>query len=262
MRRFLFRSVPLLLASILVACGGGSSSGNAIGTPPSGGGGSGTAQVQGLWSGSLTVTGSPSAAIYAAIVQGGFAFFFGVDGTLYVLSPLDGSSSQTGTLTAFAAPGLALPDGKTQDTFAVTDTVSSTSIQGQFSGNGETGTFALTLATPLNETPSIVAGNWQGFYLGTGSPAVTITVQSGGVFTGNDADGCSLNGTITQLQSGQDIFSVTVDQTGSTCLGQLKGLAFESDTDLGGLFGGTTGIYYYVGVSNAAGGFVAELKVQ
>jgi hypothetical protein len=253
------RLIPFLLAYLLAACGGGSD--NVIGTPPAGGG-SNAVQAQGLWTGSFTVTGNPSAVIYAAIAQGGFAFFFSQDGTFYVLSPFTGGSTETGTLTAFAPAGSSLSNGKSQETFAMTETVSSTSIQGKFNGNGETGTFALMPATPLTETPSIVAGNWQGFYLGTGSPAVTITVQPGGVFTGNDADGCTLNGNITQLQSGQNLFGVTLDSTGSTCLGQLKGLAFEGDTDLGGLFGGTTGIYYYIGVSNASGGFVAELKVQ
>jgi hypothetical protein len=42
----------------------------------------------------------------------------------------------------------------------------------------------------------------------------------------------------------------------------LTGLAFESNADASGLFGGTTGTYYYVGVSNASGAFIAELKVQ
>jgi hypothetical protein len=40
----------------------------------------------------------------------------------------------------------------------------------------------------------------------------------------------------------------------------LTGLAFESNNDYGGLFGGTTGTYYYAGVSNTNGAFIAELK--
>lgn len=252
------RAILIALLALLSACGGGG--GTAYSTVPVAG--SPASQVQGLWIGNLTDNGNSSSVIYAAIAQGGFAFFFGSDGTLYVLSPFNGAATQTGTLSAFAPAGSSLSNGQTQETFAVTETVTSSSIQGSFSGNGETGTFSLVPTTPLKETPSIVAGNWQGYYLGTGSPAVAIRVQPGGIFTGNDADGCALNGAIKQLQSGQNLFGVDLDQTGSTCLGQLKGLAFESDTDLGGLFGGTTGIYYYFGVSNASGGFVAELKVQ
>ena len=253
---FLSRLTLFLLFGLLTACGG---DGTSYSTVPAAG--SPAAQAQGLWIGNLTVAGN-SSVIYAAIAQGGFAFFFGSDGTLYVLSPFIGASPQTGTLTAFAPTGSSLSNGQTQETFNVTSTVSPASIQGSFNGNGETGSFTLMPSTPLAETPSIVAGNWQGFYLGTGSPAVAIRVQPGGIFTGNDADGCTLNGAIKQLQSGQNLFGVAVDSTDSTCLGQLKGLAFESDTDLGGLFGGTTGIYYYFGVSNASGGIVAELKVQ
>ncbi|HSN17222.1 MAG TPA: hypothetical protein VLV87_03350 [Gammaproteobacteria bacterium] len=42
----------------------------------------------------------------------------------------------------------------------------------------------------------------------------------------------------------------------------MKGLAFESTSDFSGLFGGAIGTYYYLTVTNASGGFVAEVKVQ
>ena len=44
--------------------------------------------------------------------------------------------------------------------------------------------------------------------------------------------------------------------------GSLTGLAHESAYDTFNFFDGAAGTYYYLCVSNAAGGFVAEFKVQ
>ena len=260
------RLMLLALLGLLDACGGSTD----YSAAPSGGGGSNSAIVQGTWTGSFTVTGSPSSSIiYAAIAQNGFAFFYDQNGVIYVLPQFTGSTSLTGTLTAFAPAGFSFSNGTNRETFAVTATVSSSNISGSFTGNGETGDFSLTPFTSFNANPSIVAGNWQGFYLGSGSAALAVTVQSGGAFVGTDSNGCNLNGNITQVVSGGTVsqvpptlFDVSLDSTGSGCLGQLSGLAFESNTDASGLFGGTTGTYYYVGISNAAGAFIAELKVQ
>lgn len=259
---------PFLLV-LLCACGG---SGGNIGI--GGGGGSGNAGVQGTWTGSFTVTGSPSSSvIYAAIAQGGFAFFYDQNGVIYVLPALDGNSPLTGALTAFAPAGITFSNGKSQEIFSLTATITSNSIKGSFSGNGETGTFTLTPYVPLPaNNPTIVAGTWHGYYIGSGSPAaLSITVLPSGAFIGPDSNGCTLKGNLTQLQTvgtaaptPQNLFTVTVDSSGSSsnCLGSLSGLGFESKTDAGNLFGNTVGTYYYFGVSNATGAFIAELKVQ
>lgn len=259
MRRSLLRLLVLMLFGCLGACGGGDN--GAIGTATPGTGAK-AAQVQGVWSGSLTIAGSStSSIIFAVVTQGGDAFFFDQNGVLYVLPPVTGATTLTGDLTAFAPMGVVFGNGQSMQTFSVTAAVSASSIDGSFSGNGETGNFTLMPANPFNGNPSIVGGNWQGFEVGSGS-AVDLTVQPGGVFVGNDADGCNLDGSLKQLQSGQDLFTVTLTSNGSNCPGRLNGLAFQSATDIADLFGGDQGIYYYIVVSNASGAFVAELKVQ
>lgn len=248
---------------LLAACGGGTSN---VAQAPAGNGGSATVDATGTWAGSFTVGAtSGSTAVFAVIRQGGGSFFYDQEGVIYVLPNFNGSNGISGTLTAYAPQGVTLTNGKTTETFTVTGTVSSSIITGTFTATdtNETGTFTLTPLTAFGANPSVVAGTWDGFYVGSGSPTfVDLTVQAGGVFVGHDANGCTLNGNISTTAT-DDVFTVTVDSTGgATCVGNLSGLAFESNRDLSGFFGGTTGTYYYVGVSNPIGAFVAELKVQ
>jgi hypothetical protein len=249
---------------LLAGCGGGSDSNVAL--APTGTGGSSTVAVTGIWAGSFTLGATPgSTAIVAVIKQGGASFFYDQSGVMYVLPNFNGGTSLNGTMTAFAPQGVTLTNGKTTETFDVTGTVSSSAITGTFTdtSNNLTGTFTLTPLAAFGGNPSLVAGTWDGFYVGSGSSTfVDLTVQAGGVFVGHDANGCTLNGNISTTAP-DDVFTVTVDSTGGPlCAGNLTGLAFESNRDLSGFFGGTTGTYYYVGVSNATAAFVAELKVQ
>lgn len=237
---------------LLSACGGGSSGG---------GGGSTTADVQGIWHGTYTVSGvSGSTDVQAAIANGGYAFFYDANGFMYVLPKLTGSTTLSGTLTGYAPAGDFFTGGLAMESFDLTGTVSDASIAGTFSGNGVSGTFTLTPFTPYSHTASTVSGSWQGFYAGSGSPgAVALTMHSNGSFTGNDANGCALSGALKQV-TGENLFNVNVTSKGSGCAGTLNGLAYESSTDTYNFFGGATGTYYYVGVSNAGNAFVAELK--
>lgn len=259
--RSALHGIAALLLILLSACGGGGSGNYGI----AGSGGGTSANVQGTWQGAYTITGtSGTTAIYAAIAKGGYAFFYDTRGIIYVLPELTGSTTLSGNLTAFAPNGFTFADGKTVETFALTGTASDSLISGSFSGNGSTGKFTLTPSMPFSGNPSIVSGNWQGFYVGSGSPAaVALTMQSAGVFVGTDSNGCTLSGTLTQMTN-ENLFAVTVSSSGSSslCVGKLTGLAYESSTDASKFFGGTTGTYYYLGVSNATSAFVAELKVQ
>lgn len=255
MRNLKWLQIGLVLSAlVLTACGGGG--GGSSNSGPT------TANVQGTWSGSYSINGGPSnVAVTAAIVQGGYGFFYDSTGTVYVLPSLSGSTTLSGTLTAYAPHGMTFPNGQTQEQFSVTGTASSTSISGTFSGNGETGSFSLSPFTPFSGTPSIVAGQWQGYYAGSGGAiSVTGTVTSNGSFTGNDALGCALSGTITQVAS-VDLFTITLTSTGAGCAGSLTGVGYESSADSFGLFGGAPGQYFYAGVSNGSQAFVAEFKM-
>jgi hypothetical protein len=249
---------------LLSACGGGNGS---YGTGGGGNGGGATAAVQGVWIGSYSIKGtSGSTPVIAVIAEGGYAFFYDEFGNVYVLPKLTGSKTLSGTLDAYAAFGGTFPDGHTHDSFALTGTASDTSIKGDFSGGGESGSFSLTpLATQSTGVTGIadLAGNLGGFYYGTGTAAVALTVQSSGVFAGVDANGCNLVGTLTKLQSAPFLVAVTVKSSGSSaaCVGDMTGLGFVTDQDLGNLFGGSAGNYLYVGISNSQAAFAAELKL-
>ncbi|HEX4300000.1 MAG TPA: hypothetical protein VH327_03945 [Gammaproteobacteria bacterium] len=252
--------IAALALCLLAACGGGSTN-DAL--APAGNGGSATVDATGIWAGSFTVGAGPgSTDVIAVIEKDGVAFFYDQTGVLYVLPTFNGGTTVTGTLTAFAPVGITLSNGQSTETFTFTAMVSAKAITGTFDGNNETGTFTFAPLTAFSANPTIVAGNWQGFYVGSGTAAVALTVQSGGSFVGDDANGCHLSGQTSTIAN-DDVFDVSLDSTGGpTCAGKLTGLAFESRQDLSGFFNGTTGTYYYVGVSNSTGAFVAELKVQ
>jgi hypothetical protein len=246
---------------LLSACGGGSSGDTVTGNGSADT--SSSVDVTGTWAGSFTVGAGPgSTAIVAVIKQGTAAFFYDQTGVMYVLPNFNGGPTVTGILTAFAPVGVTLSNGQSTETFDITASVSSGSITGTFTGNNETGTFTLSPLAAFSSNPSLVAGNWQGFYVGSGTAAISLTVQSGGVFVGTDSNGCNLSGNISTTST-NDVFPVSVRSSGgASCAGNLGGLAFESRQDVSGFFGNTSGIYYYIGVSNASGAFVAELKVQ
>lgn len=257
------RLTTLLFIALLSSCGGGG--GGVYGGGGGGGGGGGTANVEGTWIGYYTVTGTPGNTSVTAVIQAnGSAFFYDSNGVVYVLPKLTGSTTLTGTITGYAPFGFTFGDGKTQDNYVLAGAASDTVISGTFGGNsnGVTGSFYLTPFTAYNQTPTIVSGFWNGFYVGSSAAGVSLTVQPSGTFVGTDGNGCNLSGSLTQVQSGENLFTVSVDSTGSSssCYGHLTGLAFESNHDYSGAFGGTLGTYYYAGVSNTSGAFVAELK--
>jgi hypothetical protein len=255
-----FVSLLLMVAFSLAACGGGGADGTASGG--GGTGGNGTAAVEGLWTGSYTVPGDPSVTIYGALTKGGYAFFYDTKGILYVLPRLTGSTALSGTLTSYVPVGLHFEDGTTKQVFHLAGTASDTAITGTFTGNGITASFTLHPFTPFTGTPALAAGDWQGYYVGSHSVALALTVQPDGTFTGSDSDGCSLSGTIGQKAS-ENLFPVSVTSSGGPlCYGGLDGMAFESSTDADGLFGHAAGTYYYIGVSGTHGGFIAAVKVQ
>ena len=250
----------LLAAALLVGCNGSNSSSGS--TSSSTGNDPVTFLIQGTWNGSYSISGGPAnVAVTSVIAQSGYGFFYDSSGYVYVLPTLNGGPFMSGTLTAYAPAGTTFTNGQTTEQFTVTGTVSNMNISGSFTGNGETGSFTLTRYTPFSGTPSIVAGQWQGYYAGTNAAAVDITMNANGSFSGSDANGCTITGTLTQIQS-SNLFQVSADSSGAGCAGQLSGLAFESSSDYFNLFGGAAGTYYYVGASNASDAFVAEFLAQ
>lgn len=257
-------AIVILVSMVLLAgCGGGGGGYNSS-TPP------GLIPVQGVYFGSYTISGTPgSTAVYGAIQSGGYGYFADTQGVSYVLSSLTDSGAYNGTLTAYAPPGQTFPTGSNMATFSVNGTATDngsyvTAVIGNFTGSGESGSFTINYQPITTNALSLGAlvGSYTGFYWGSSSTSISLTVTASGSFSGSDGYGCQISGTLTPVP-GYDLVQVTASSTGQpVCAGTLAGLGFESTQDLSGQFSHAAGTYVYVGASNAKAGFAAELKLQ
>lgn len=260
-------SVILVSMVVLAGCGGGGG-GYSSSSPPSVP--HTPIPVQGVYFGAYTINGtSGSTPVYGAIQSGGYGYFANTQGVTYVLSSLTDSGAYRGTLTAYAPPGQMFPNGQNMANFSVSGTATDngiyvTAVSGNFTGSGESGNFTITYQ-PITSTAlslSGLAGSYSGFYWGSNSTSIALTVNASGSFSGSDGEGCQISGTLTPVP-GYDLVQVTASSTGQpVCAGTLTGLGFESTQDISGQFSHAAGTYVYVGTSNAKAGFAAELKLQ
>ncbi|HYW93077.1 MAG TPA: hypothetical protein VFA95_11580 [Gammaproteobacteria bacterium] len=268
MKRHLRIALTVALGTALIAplagCGGGggSSSGGASSTPTTK-----TIAAEGVYSGSYTMSGtSQPISVYGAILPNGYAYFGDSQGALYVLPNGIKTGSFSGTLTAYAPIGEVFANGQSQTSFSLNGKAQDngsvvTDVSGSFSGAGESGNFTLNRQGISSNATSLpkLAGSYSGYYWGSGSAAIALTVASDGTVTGNDAYGCTITGKMSVV-SGEDLVKIQADSTGSpSCVGSVSGLGFVASNDISGLFGGASGTYIYVGASNSTVGFVAEL---
>ncbi|MDE2023028.1 MAG: hypothetical protein KGJ18_02345 [Gammaproteobacteria bacterium] len=88
-------------------------------------------------------------------------------------------------------------------------------------------------------------GRYQGFDINR-MTKVVITLDSEGHFTGTDAMGCRISGTLTQVGK-LNLFDTRVTIAGSSvCHGAMTGVAFFDTRDRTGQFSGATGSYLYL----------------
>lgn len=257
-------AIIILVSMVLLAgCGGGGGGYNS-GTPPV------LIPVQGVYFGSYTISGTPgSTAVYGAIQSGGYGYFADTGGVSYVLSSLTDSGAYSGTLTAYAPLGQTFPTGSNMAMFSVNGTATDNgsyvaAVTGNFTGSGESGSFTINYQPITTNALSLgaLAGSYAGFYWGSSSTSISLTVTASGSFSGSDGYGCQISGTLTPVP-GYDLVQVTASSTGQpVCAGTLAGLGFESTQDLSGQFSHAAGTYVYVGASNTKAGFAAELKLQ
>src|ERR1051325_2660622 len=172
MKRSLFAALLMILAALAACGGGGGDTATGGVTSP------GTADVEGLWTGTYTAVGDPKVTVYGAIVKGGYAFFYDTKGILYVLPKLNGGTTVSGDITSYVPIGLHFSDDNSlQQTYHLTATASDTVIKGDYVGDGLDATFSIHPFTPYSGTPSVVAGDWQGFYVGYHSVALPLPVH-------------------------------------------------------------------------------------
>ncbi len=245
------------LGALLVACNAGQSNDT-------------DASVEGNWSGSYTASGAQSSIpVFALIQKGGSAYLFDGTGVSYVLPQFTGSEKQSGSVTAYPSMGYTFASGSTSMHLGMQAQTSSGQMDIDLDGNetagqAQSGHAHLLQLETFYGKPSVAAGQWVGEYLSPTPQALTLAVKSDGSFTGDDAYGCHLQGTLSQLEAQGTLFSVSLRSSGPSpaCGGTLTGLAHESAYDSFNLFQGAPGTYYYLCVSNSRTAFVAEFKLQ
>lgn len=230
------------------------------------GGGSDTLHIQGVWSGDYDPNGPFNpVSLHAVIQDGGTNIWFDNQGYVYVLSPIGGGNLET-TANLYPPYGFIFTGNQPSLPSSIKGDVSNNNMSGKLFINGAFADFDLKPATPFGGNASVVGGLWSGNYIGGLSPSnLALHVNSNGSFSGSDAYGCTMQGTLTQLRQGGNLFAVMLTSRSSfsaICAGSMTGLAYESSADALNLFGHAAGTYYYVSAYSANGAFVAELKVQ
>lgn len=260
----MFNSVRVMVVCAVVlalsACGGGGSS-------------SSSSSVAGPWSGFYSV-GSSSAftnATMGAFSSANNGYFADNNGNVYVLYNLSGASPYTATLTAIAPVGQTFTNGQTTMNFAVTGKYlpsgAGINMLGNFNENDNqgalSGSFNLTTDNPYSGTSTLAGmeGQWSGYYVGTAGTSITLDFGAAGTFAGNDGYGCVLTGSMTQDAANVDLYDVSFQSNGQDCPGALSGLAYESSSDVTGVFGGASGTYLYLAVYDTLAAYVMELKL-
>lgn len=226
-----------------------------------------TTTAQGVYFGFYSPNdGSNPVAIYGAILADNYAYFGGVNGNLYVLPSKIVNGDFTDKVTGWPPYGQTFSNGQTQRSFTLTGQANAsgntvTDITGILSGDSGGGSFTLTHKDLSTQVPSLanLAGTYQGYYWGSNSIAISLTLNSDGSFSFNDGYGCSGNGTLSVI-AGYNLLKVSASSTGnSVCAGSVNGLGFTDTEDLNDLFNNASGTYIYLGASNSTSGFVAEL---
>lgn len=211
----------------LSACsGGGSHTSSTPGTDPTGSSSSGstskTASTTGLWKGTITSgTTGQSSTMVALIDVDGHSAWMTTDGRVY-----DGTMPMTGDqfvaqMIDHMEDGSHFHDGTNLGPGSMmVDSHSSAMMNGRYSGNGDSGTFGMTMSPMWNYPASlpIVAG----VYTRSSSTGYTMTMTIGanGQLVANDSRGCTVNGTVHVPDGSHNLYRI--DATITTC-GSLDG---------------------------------------
>jgi hypothetical protein len=250
-------TVVLILASTLIACGGGPTA------PASGGPGSSSApapvQLDGAYLGSYAVQGvSGSIPVLGAIsttaFTKGFGFFVDDAGFIYVFPSFSSGNDISEAMEGYASGSETFPGGATSAGFTATGQATNPSapnVTGSFTGNGEQGALSLSSQPIASETLANLAGSYSGAYFGSSTSSVTVVIASDGTISGGDGFGCSFTGTV-KPQPGNLFSFVATNAVGASCFDVLGGLAFvTTGTPL--VSGFPSGTLLYAGWQGATG---------
>lgn len=213
MKKIIKITFSVLAASLLVACGGGTSS------PTS-------ASIEGFWNGTTSTGYTGSIVVLENGETWGYYVLGNVlYGALYGVTATSGNNL-SGAGSDFNLATRVVTQGTYSGSFREQSTISlSTSLGSTF-----TGVYGTTYATPASLTT--LAGVFAGQALTgrTAPQAVNVTITSSGQLTIPASLGCSTAGTVAPRPSGKNVFDLNVTFTGSTCAlgngGTAKGILY------------------------------------
>lgn len=205
----------------LSACGGGGSSG---------GGGSPTvpaASPSGVWQGTLTENGVGTTNVLGLVLADQLRFISVDDDVVYEGTITMSGADFTAAATSYSSAGALATATLTGSV------VTGTSMTGTFTtSNGSSGSFSLTYdpVSARGASLATLSANWMET---DGAYTISISIDSNGVLTGSDTDGCVYTGGVTIQSASINIYSISLAATSCGVFnGSYSGYGVVSDTSI------------------------------
>jgi len=240
---FLNALAALGVTLAMAGCGGSSSGGESAapigaGTspPPAGptGDGSSAPTTPGIWKGTIssTATGQTSGVV-AMTDQAGHSLWASTDGRIWSGQlPLRGEQFHA-EFVGQMSDGAQFPDGTRRGPSSMTfEHHSGVEAHGRYTGNGDSGTFNMSLSPMWNAPASL--GSVAGSYMRTTSNgyAMTINVDGRGQLSGSDSHGCLLSGSVTVPDPAHNLYRIDAEVSSCGTLdGHYQGMGMLLDAD-------------------------------
>ncbi len=226
----------IVVAALLAACGGGGGSGSSAPTqnpppppPPP------VAVFGGIWTGILTFDSSQSTEEFVGLVtEDGQFRFISVD------SPKQFVGTQSTNSGTVSGSGIAITTANTE-TWPDGSTVTNISTDGQlgqkatFAGtwiadSGDGGSFQFAYDSEYERASSLalLEGVWSEVD-DLGNPVASFTIDSLGLFTGQNASSCTSQGSFLIVDSRYNLYQINSTITGCPIAGDYSGFAVVGD---------------------------------
>ena len=184
------------------------------------------ADPTGVWEGTVTENGVGTFDLTGIVVGNQLRFISDTAGVIYVGTISVSGTSFTATTTSYAIGGTVFATSNLTGTVGTKSTISGTFS----SSTGSTGSFSLTYDTVTDKGSSlaITDGNWTET---SGGSTTTVSIDSTGLLTGSDTDGCVYLGSVSIIDSSSNIYNLSF--SASSCglfNGTYAGYAVISDT--------------------------------
>ena len=237
-------ALTLFAASLaLSACGGGGSGDSSTGTgagpttPATGSPSAPTTAASttpGVWKGSIvsTTTGQTSSVV-ALTGLDGHSVWMTTDGRVWGGQVPMADDHFNATFSGHMYDGVHFPDGTNHGTTSMmVDHHSANVTSGRYAGNGDAGTFNMSLS-PMWDRPASI-GAVAGVYTRSTSNGytMTMTMSANGQLTGSDSRGCLINGSVAVPDATHNMYRIDATVTSCGLLdGTYSGMGALLDAD-------------------------------